>query len=153
MITVGERAVHWGNRRRLIVMVCLLLVALFAVFEIGVRLLPPDSVRYETQLSTNGGPTIIRTGAITDPATIARLRAEATAQPSGHLLIGTLIGQWRGQDTCAPLSYYSATYVFLWHGVAIETFSSLPTCDEQYTVSSGGLPDPRTYYVAQPIQP
>ena len=148
---------HWavfqGNRRRLIVIVCLLLVALFAVFEIGVRLLPPDAVRYETQLSTNGGPAIMKTGTITDPAAIAGLRAEATAQPSGHLLIGTLISQWRGQNTCAPLSYYSATYVFLWHGIAIETLSSLPTCDEQYTVSSGGIPDPRTYYVAQPLQP
>lgn len=142
-----------GNRRRLIVIVCLLLIAAFAVFEAGVRLLPPDAVRYEIQLSTNGSPAITRTGTITNPATIAHLRAEAMAKPSGHLLIGTLIGQWRGQDTCAPLSYYSATFVFLWHGVAIEAFSSLPTCDEQYTVSSGGLPDPRTYYAEHLIQP
>lgn len=142
-----------GNRRRVFVIMCLLVVGGFAVFEIGVRLLPPDAVRYETQLSNNGGPAITQTGTITDPATIARLRAEATGKPSGQLLIGTLIGQARGQEACAPLSYYSATYVFLWHGVTVESFSSLPTCDEQYAISSGGIPDPRTYYPAQPLQP
>lgn len=153
MITSGERTVSQANRRRVFVIMCLLVVGGFTVFEIGVRLLPPDTVRYEIQIATNGSPAITQTGTITDPATIARLRAEVTAKPSGQLLIGTLIGQWRGQDTCAPLSYYSATYVFLWHGVTIEAFSSLPTCDEQYAVSSGGLPDPRTFYPAQPFQP
>ena len=69
--------------------------------------------------------------------------------PFRHLLIGTLISQ----DTCAPLSYQTASYVFLWHGIALEEVSSLPACDEEYQIWTGGLPDPRTYLVTQLVLP
>lgn len=142
-----------GNWRQVVVKVCLLLLAAFIIFEIGVRLLPADAVRYEVQVSTNGGPVTTRTGTITDPATVARWRAAVTAKPSGELLIGTLIGQWRRQYNCSVLSYSSASYVFLWHGLPIEAVSSLPVCTEPYAISSGGIFDPRTYYLTQLVQP
>ena len=127
----------------------LLVVAGFVLFEVGVRLITPDAVRYDVQVTTNGGPPITRTGTITDPNTIARWRAAVTETPSGHLLIGTLFSQ----NTCAPLSYETVSYVFLWHGIAIEAVSSLSVCTEEYMISSGGLPDPRTYFVAQLVRP
>ncbi len=135
------------NWLRKLVAMALLIVALVAVFEIGVRLLTPDAVHYETQLTNNGGPAITKSGTITDPATVARWHAAATATPSGKLLFG------QGPGTCAPLSYYSASYVFLWHGLTLETVATLPVCGEQYEISSGGLPDLRTYYVPHLIQP
>ncbi len=141
------------NWRQVVVRVCLLLLAAFAIFEIGVRLLPADTVQYVIQISNNGGPVISRTGTITDPATVARWRAEVTAKPSGELLIGTLIGQWRGQYNCSVLSYTSASYVFHWHGLPTESDSTLPVCTEPYAISSGGIFDPRTYYLTQLVQP
>ena len=70
-----------------------------------------------------------------------------------QLLLGTLIREWRGQDTCAPLSEFTASYAFLWHGIAIEDVSSLPVCTEEYAISRGGLPDLRTYFVPLLVQP
>jgi hypothetical protein len=119
------------------------------LFEVGVRLLTPDTVRYGVQVNTSGAPTTTQTGTITDPTTIAHWRAAVTETPSGHLLIGTLTSQ----NTCAPLSYETADYVFLWHGIAIEAVSSLPVCDGEYQIWTGGLPDPRTYFVSQLVQP
>ncbi len=134
------------SRRALVVAMALLLVAAFIALEIGVRLLPPDAVRYAAQQTTNGETVFTKSGTITDPATIARWRAAMTKTPSGIFL-------WQQGGTCAPLGYYTATYVFLWHGLPIEVVSSLPGCGEQYEISSGGIPDPRTYYVAELVQP
>ena len=141
------------NWRQIVVKVCLLLLAAFAIFEIGVRLLPADAVRYEVQVSTNGGPVTTRTGTITDPATVARWRADVTANPANELLIGLLIGQWREQYTCSYLSTFNASYVFLWHGLPIESVSLLPVCFERYQISSGGIVDPRTYNIPHFVQP
>lgn len=146
-------AAFWHKWRAKVIRVLLLLVGLFVIFEMGLRLLTPDAVQYDVQVSTNGGPPITRTGTITDPTTIARWRAKVTATPSRYLLVGTLMREWGKQDTCAPLSYLTGSYVFLWHGIAIEAVSSLPVCDEEYQISSGGLPDPRTYFVPQLVQP
>ena len=134
------------NWRTLFVRIALLLVAAFAVFEIGVRLLPPDAVRYAAQETLNGEIVFTKSGTITNPATIARWRAAMTATPSGKFL-------WQQGGTCAPSGAYTATYVFLWHGLPIEVVSSLTGCRADYGISSGGIPDPRTYYVARLVQP
>ena len=93
------------SRRVLVVAMALLLVAAFIALEIGVRLLPPDAVRYAAQQTTNGETVFTKSGTITDPATIARWRAAMTKTPSGIFL-------WQQGGTCAPLGYYTATYVF-----------------------------------------
>jgi hypothetical protein len=146
-------AAFWRNHRTIFIRTLLLLVAVFVIFEVGVRLLTPDAVQYDVQVSTNGGPVDTRTGTITDPTTIARWRVAFTKTPSGQLLISTLIRQWEKQITCATLSSFTASYVFLWHGITLEAVSSLPACDEEYQISSGGLPDPRTYFAPQFVQP
>ncbi|HEY1390866.1 MAG TPA: hypothetical protein VGF38_20190 [Ktedonobacterales bacterium] len=141
------------NWRQVAVRLCLFLLAAFALFEIGVRLLPADAVRYQVQVSTNGGPVTTKTGTITDPATVARWRDEVTANPASELLIGLLIGQWREQYSCSGLGTFDASYVFLWHGLPIESVSLLPVCFERYQISSGGIVDPRTYNVPHLVQP
>jgi hypothetical protein len=146
-------AAFWRKYRTILLRILLILVALFVLFEVGIRLLTPDVVRYDVQISTNGGPTITRTGTITDPTTIARWRVAVAETPSGHSLIGTLIRQLQKQILCAPLSYITASYIFLWHGLVIEAISSLPVCTEEYMISSGGLPDPRTYFVPWLVAP
>ena len=141
------------NWRQIVVKVCLLLLAAFAIFEIGVRLLPADAVRYGVQVSTNGGPVTRETGAITDPATVARWRAAVTANPASELLIGLLIGLWREQYSCSASGTFDASYDFLWHGLPIESATLLPVCFERYQISSGGIFDPRTYNIPHLVQP
>ena len=141
-----ETAVPRRTRRALVVWIALLLVAAFAVYEIGVRLLPPDAVHYQAQLTTNGETVFTKSGTITDPATIAHWRAAMTQMPTGKFLLQPL-------GSCAPLSNYTAMYIFLWHGLPIEVVTSLPYCGEQCVVSSGGIPDPRTYFIPWLVQP
>ena len=151
---VIRRASIRGNRRKVILLVCLLFVAAFALFEVGVRLLPADAVQYEIQTYFNGDLVSTRAGTITDPATVARWRAAVTAQPSGESLVGTLIAQQRGEIMCAGgLSSSSASYVFLWHGLPIESVSPLPICYARYMISSGGIPAPGTYFIDPLVQP
>jgi hypothetical protein len=146
-------AAVWGNRRAVIPLVCVALVAASALPEIGVRLLPADAVQYEIQTSFNGGPVITRTGTLTDPATVARWRSAVTAQPSGESLVGTLIAQQRAEIMCSGSGGSFASYVFLWHGLPIESVSVLPTCVARYMISRGGIPDLGTYIIDPLVQP
>jgi len=141
------------NRRKVILLVCLGLVVALVLFEIGVRLLPADAVQYEIQTYFNGDLVSRRAGTITDPATVARWRAAITAQPSGESLVGTVIAQQRGEILCAGLGATIASYVFLWHGLPIESVSALPTCIARYMISRGGIPDLGTYLIDPLVQP
>ncbi len=142
-----------SNRRKAILLVCLALVAAFVLFELGVRLLPADAVQYKIQTSFNGGPVITKAGTITDPATVARWRAAVTAQPTGESLVGTLIAQQRGEIMCSGSGGSFASYVFLWHGLPIESVSALPTCIARYMISRAGIPDMGTYIIDPLVQP
>lgn len=140
-------ATTWRKARPLFGKGGLVLLCGVALFEAGMRLLPPDAMRYEIQVSVNGGPPATASGTVTDPATIASWRAAVTATPSGRSLISTLVSSWRRQDECSPLAYWTVSYDFYWHGLPTESVSTLPVCGEDYMVSSGGIPDPRTYLV------
>ncbi len=143
-MNVATRRHNWRVR---LFMLLALVVAAFIALQVVVRLLTPDAVRYQTSLSTNGEPAITKSGVITDPASVKYWRATVTARPSGKLIFTTLIGQWQGTNTCAPLSVYHASYVFLWHGAPIEKVSSLQNCDGTYAVSRLGIPDLQTYLI------
>lgn len=140
-----------GNRRKAILLVCLALVAAFVLFELGVRLLPADAVRYQIQTYFNGDLVSTSAGTITDPATVARWRDAMTAQPSRESLVGTLIAQQRGEIVCTGLGGSAATYVFLWHGLPIESVSPLPCV--RYVISRGGISDMGTYIIDPLVQP
>jgi hypothetical protein len=152
-LMVTHVTVFWHDHRRLVLWLVLCVVAVFVLFfEVGVRLITPDALQYDVQVTNNGGPIITRTGTITNPTTIAGWRAQVTQTPSGQWLPGTLIREWRKQDLCAPLSNVTASYTFLWHGMVIEQVSSLPVCTEEHAISRGGLPDLRTYFVPLLVQ-
>ncbi len=140
------------RRRALTVLGALIVV--FAAFEVGIRLLPPDAVSYEFQSSVNGGPVMTTSGVITDPATVARWRAAMTAHPSRRSLPNLSIAGWQGRNTCAPLGLYTARYRFTWHGLPVEVVSHAPGCGGGgYQVSSGGIPDWNTYLINPLPQP
>ena len=123
----------------------LLLVVVFAAFEIGVRLVTPDEVQYTAVAQFDGTVYSSTSGTITDPATVARYRAAMTATPSGKYV-------WQGwHSTCAGTDPFSYTYTFLWHSLPVEVVSQAPFCTgDQYQISSGGITDPRTYLIIQP---
>ncbi len=135
----------WHNTRPVLLKGGLIVIILFALFEIGVRVLPPDAVQYDVEANTDGRVTLSQSGIMTDPTTIAQWRAAVTASPTNETLIGALIHAWRKDEICAPLSTFTASYVFLWHGLPLESVTLLSICGEESTISSGGIPDPRTY--------
>lgn len=136
------------SRNLVILTTTLLLLALFIAFQISVRLLTPDTLSYHVSLSNNGETAVTQSGTITDQQTIAEWRTQMTRHPSGRLLIDTLNLPWQAPQSCAPLSVYSATYTFRWHGLPIEVVSTLPSCGPEYMITSGGLPDLRTFFIA-----
>ena len=139
---------RWLRRWRAMLIGFALAFVLFVTFEIGVRLVTPDAVQYETQSSINGGPVTIQSGTITDPATIAKWHAAMTAQPASRLLPTVYVHSWLKLDTCAPLGYYAATYRFTWHGLPVEVVTPAPVCGYGwYEISSGGLLDVHAYLI------
>jgi hypothetical protein len=128
-----------------------LLVCVLLGFEIGVRLLPPDAVRYTIQTINPDGSDTTVSGTITDPATIARWRAAMTARPNGTLIKSYQL-RWQGNG-CAPLTLTLATYTYTWHGLPVEVVSVGPGCGGVYQVTSGGTPDWNTYVIDPLPQP
>jgi hypothetical protein len=134
-----------GTRIKMVIIGVALAVVL-AVFEIAVRQVRPDAVRYDVRQTTNGTVVFTKTGTITNPATVAQWHVAVTRQPSATFL-------WQLGGNCAPLTTTSANYVFLWHGVPIETVSSLPSCGDFYMVTRGFLPDLHLYSIDPLLQP
>ena len=126
----------------------LLLVVAFVAFEVGVRLVTPDAVRYTAVDQFHGTVYSSTSGTITDPATVAQWQADMTANPSGKYV-------WQGwHSTCAGTDPYSYTYTFLWHGLPVEVVTQAPFCaGGLYQISSGGVTDPRAYLIPTLVQP
>ncbi len=139
---------RWPLWRRGMVIGLALAFALFAAFEVGVRMVTPDAVQYETQSSINGGPVIRQSGTITNPSTVAKWRAAMTEQPANELLPTVYMHAWLKLDSCAPLGYSAATYRFTWHGLPVEVVTPAPACGYGwYEISSGGLVDVHAYLI------
>ena len=144
---------RWLFTRRRVLSIIAALALAFVAFEVGVRLLPPDAVSYETQSSVNGGPVTVTSGTINDPSTVRRWYVAMMARPTGRSLLDLDIAHWQGRDTCAPLGYYAGAYRFTWHGLPVEVVSPGPTCAGDYQISSGGIPDWNTYVIDPLPQP
>jgi hypothetical protein len=143
-------AIRWRTLRPVLLKGALVLGIVFAFIEVGVRVLPPDAVHYDVQEYTNGELIFSRSGIVTDPATISQWRAAVTSIPSptNETLISALIHAWRKDEMCAPLGSTVVSYVFVWHGFPTESVTSLPVCGPLCMISSGGIPDPRTFIVS-----
>lgn len=141
---------YFSWRRALAVIAALALG--FVVFEVGVRIVPPDAVSYDIQTIEPFGPEGPHShGVVTDPATIARWRAAMTAHPSRPLIEGYL-ARWQGVG-CSYGTVTVAAYTFTWRGLPVEVVSPGPGCVGGYQVSSGGLPDWNTYLLDPLPQP
>ena len=138
------------TRRRTLALTAALVVA-FAAFEVGVRLLQPDTMRYTIQTFNPVGPGSTVSGTITDPAAIVYWRAAMTARPQMSLK-DSYIARWQGAG-CSVGTFSVATYRFTWHGLPVEVVSPGPSCAGGYAISSGGIPDWNTYFIDPLPQP
>lgn len=127
------------------------LVVFFAVFEVGVRLMPPDAVQYTIQTINPAGPGTTVSGTITDPVTVARWRAAMTERPDGAIA-SSYLARWQGVG-CSYGTITIATYTFTWHGLPVEVVSPGPSCLGGYQVSSGGILDWNAYIIDPLPQP
>lgn len=122
-------------------------LALFVAFEVGVRLITPDAVGYTVE---SGGPIsdpVTRTGIITDPATVARLRAALSSPAQTTSLKDAYLSAWAG-DGCSYGSWSATTLRFTWRGLPVEVVSPGPGCAFEWSqLSSGGLPDPQLHLI------
>jgi hypothetical protein len=133
-------------RRRTVLIGLAVALVLFVAFEVGVRQITPDAVSYEIVTVNPVGPGRTQSGAITEPATIAKWRSAMTAQP-GKRLSDAYFTAWWGTG-CAFGTTVSGTVRFTWHGLPVEVASPAPGCAFMSSVlSSGGLPAPQIYYV------
>ncbi len=129
------------------------LVVVFAAFEVGVRLLPPDAMQYTVETVNPAGPGAAVSGTITGSVMVARWRAAMTAKPD-ELLIASYLAA--AGAACAGGTYSVATYTFTWHGLPVEVVSTGPkgACGpDEFQVWRGVIPDWYTYSFPEPEIP
>lgn len=136
---------RWLVQRRRVALGMTMALALFVAFEVSVRLVTPDAVRYQIVTINPVGPGSTRSGTITDPATVMRWRAAMTAQPVERLSDAYFTAWWG--NGCSYGTVEVATARFTWHGLPVETVSPGPGCAGGTILSSGGLPSLQTYLV------
>ena len=146
-----HHARQWLTRRRVLGMLRLALLPFF-LFEVGIRLVPPDAVQVTSTAwgvsgygPTGVGPTITQT--VTDPREIARVRDAISAGLTSQ------VAWFPGPVICNGGFGESVTYRFTWHGIPVEEATSRSTnCGDMVilAVSSGGVTDPFRYQVESP---
>jgi hypothetical protein len=133
--------------RRLIVVLALL--AIVAAFEVGIRLIQPDSLTYTTKIDAGFGQYTSRYGTITDPRMVAQWHTLINATPldQDNVFVSTFV-------YCNGMVFSDSYDVeFSWHGLPIESVSSSnSSCGTVLWLSSGGLTDPRPYAVAPALR-
>ena len=137
---------HRGFRRT-VATVALLTLLLFVGYEIGVRLVTPDEVRYEVRSGGPLTPTVTSSGTITDAATITQLRAALAASHPTRSLKDAYLTKLTGEG-CSFGGWTTVTLWFTWHNLPVETVSPGPGCAFVWSqVSVGGIPNPRLYLI------
>lgn len=123
-------------------------LVLFVAFEVGVRMVTPDTVHYRivsVNYLTIPETVQIQTGTLTNAAAIEKWRAGLVATPIESLwgsYLAALIGVH-----CNGGGSISATALFTWHGLPVEAASPGPDCAHPMVISQGGLPDFYAYSV------
>ncbi len=116
-------------------------LALLALFEVGVRQIPPDGLTY-TEKDSAGHVTFTYTTGQQD--LVGRWGAYVNGEPSNGAL-----------PTCSlpaiPAPPIYRTYTFTWRGIPVESATSGPDNCHHFILSSGGLPDPfDKYFLSDP---
>lgn len=131
-------------------LVALTLLALLIVFEMGVRLIQPDTLVYTAAVGygSYASPTYQHVHlTITNPQAVARWYAAVNSRPVDTVLSTVLLH-------CNGLYDLGASYrfEFTWHGLPIETATSNMTgCGPELRLTSGGLPGLREYALPYPL--
>jgi hypothetical protein len=139
----------WGNtpmqshRMRRIALGMLALAILFALFEVAVRVIPPDQAQI---VETDDTGALVATRTITDARAIAHQRSLVDAHPVWQANLLTQCGSVILPDDDVTIRFY-------WHGLPLESASSnMSYCPAAHLVSSGGLLAPVRYAGAITMQ-
>ncbi len=129
--------------RRLIV--ALTLLALLVAFEVGVRVIQPDTLTYTANVPTSWPDYQYEHRVITDPRAVAGWYAAVNAHPHPLFQVNVLSSIF---IHCNGLIFADESYqfAFTWHGLPLETASTTETsCGPILWLTSGGLPSLRGY--------
>lgn len=131
------------SRTRHIGLVVLALVILFALFEVAVRVIPPDRAQI---VVTDDTGAVVKSHTLTDAQAIAHQRFLVNAYPDWQANLLT-----RCSSVILPDD--DVTIRFFWHGLLLESATSnMSFCGAAHTVSSGGLLTPVRYAGAITMQ-
>lgn len=128
-------------RSRILVGVLALLI-LVALFEVGIRFVQPDALRF---VETDTAGRILIVVNVTDPAQVAGWYRYVNNERS--LGVGGLCNMPLGTT---PETF---SFTFTWHGVPVESLSGgyANVCG-YYKMSAGGIPNPfDTYFLTNPF--
>jgi hypothetical protein len=132
-----------SHRMRRIALGVLALAILFALFEVAVRVIPPDQAQIVETYDTGA---LVASRTIMDARAIAYQRSLVDAQPIWQANLLTQCG-------AVILPDDDVTIRFFWHGLLLESASSnMSFCPAAHLVSSGGLLTPVRYAGAITMQ-
>lgn len=126
-------------------------LALLTAFEVGVRLIQPDTLVYTATIAQGSiaSPTYQHIHlTITNPRAIATWYAAVGARPVENVFSTAFVH-------CNGLYYLGESYrfEFTWHDLPIETATSnnMTNCGPEMQLTSGGLPGVREYALPYPL--
>jgi len=141
--TLGPSSSTQQARTRRIAICIVALFILFALFEVAVRVIPPDQAQI---VETDDTGALVASRTITDAGAIAKQRALVDAHPVWQANLLTQCGTVILPDD-------DVTIRFFWHGLLLESASSnMSFCPAAHLVSSGGLLTPVRYSGAITMQ-
>lgn len=111
-------------------------LALFLLFEVGIRHVPPDgmTVTYDCPSFCVNYP-FVGARAYTAPQD-----QQFITQSYAYYNSLPVIPAWTPIASCGPLAIYPSSVVFSWHGIPVESWTSR-NCLGEYIESAGGISD------------
>jgi len=132
-----------SHRKRRIGLIALALFIVFVLFEVAVRLIPPDQAQI---VDTDDTGVVVASRSITDAHAIARQRFLVNGYPNWQANLLTQCSSVILPDDDVAIRFY-------WHGLLLESATSnMSFCSAAHTVSSGGLLSPVRYAGAITMQ-
>ncbi|HEY8326008.1 MAG: hypothetical protein ACHQ1E_07500 [Ktedonobacterales bacterium] len=132
-----------SHRKRRLGLIVLALFIVFVLFEVVVRVIPPDQAQI---VDTDDTGAVVASRAITDARTIAHQRFLVDGYPNWQANLLT-------QCSSVIMPDDDVTIRFYWHGLLLESATSnMSFCGDAHTVSSGGLLTPVRYAGAITMQ-
>lgn len=132
-----------NRSKRRIGLTMLALFIVFVLFEVAVRVIPPDQAQI---VDTDDTGAVVTSRTITDAHVIARQRFLVNGYPNWQANLLTRCSSVILPDDDVTIRFY-------WHGLLLESATSnMSFCGDAHTVSSGGLLTPVRYAGAITMQ-